>query len=331
MEYSEITALLGRSAHDPDIESILDRHHIYGRPQVELDSEDADGPVVETKDWVINSHEGVEFGFEDERAFRTLEPSNWGKGPMILTQIYLYGDHPNVRPYSRLLPFGLQLADDRNTVRAKLASLEVTRRSHLRDAWELDICRMIVSYIDDGAHIGFILFMLPPPSLPIPDIAPPPLPSIETVVTLLGKNIYDAVFRATFAPFGFERCLEEVKRNRVAKFRSTYGFELGFREPGSGAPTDLVFSHIVFYRERELNAAGWRGALPLAIDFDDSPETVRRKMGYAPDEQGEDQFTGYALWHLRGCSVYVYHSSMENVVLRVRLMAPGVWESYGAD
>jgi hypothetical protein len=36
------------------------------------------------------------------------------------------------------------------------------------------------------------------------------------------------------------------------------------------------------------------------------------------------------LWHLPQYSLQIHYSSMENFVLRVRIMAPGVWASYAA-
>lgn len=337
VEISEILELLGRASTDPRIGSALVRFGIHNRPHVKIDMEDPDGPIVHTQDWVINNGIGIEFGFEDEASWFGVDESERGQGSMLLTQIYFYGDHPEVRPYHEHLPFGLQLTDDRRTVRMKLASLEETRRSYIRDTWELTGFRMTVSYVDEGARIGFILCMLRPPPLPIIDNRTAPLPTIDSITSLLGKSWNDPIFCQVLVPQGFDGHLEDTDGERIADFRSTYGFELSFRksssisQPSVKPQNGLVLSELVFYRDRDMEACGWKGQLPFGILFDDSPEVMMNKVSVPPEEQFDDKFTGYILWHFPNYSLQVHYSTIENFTLRVRIMATGVWESYQVD
>jgi hypothetical protein len=336
MEVSEIAVLLGRPSTDPRVEAELARFGIDDRPRVKIDELDTDSSAVAIQDWVINNALGIEFGFDAEGSWHGWGEFERGRSPMILTQIYFYGDHEDVHPYRGPLPFGLQLTDDRSAVRAKLAALEGTRRSYVRDTWEPRDFRLTVSYVDDGARIGFVLCMLREPSLPGFDYSLAPSPTIEAIIGLLGKGCNDSSFRDVFAPIGLDRHLEVVTHGGGADFRNPYGFELGFSQPPftdqhrTGAPIGPIFSYVMFYRERELGARGWQGTLPLGILFDDSPEVVTQKVGLPADEQADEQFTGYALWHLPNYSLHVYYSTMENLILRVRVMAPGVWAAYQA-
>lgn len=100
MRPEDLLSLLGARNSDPGVESALVHYGVRNRPEVEIDEDDADGPVVETQSWVKNSRSGIEFGFDDEAAWRGLDETQFGRGPMVLRQIYLYGSHEGVRPYS---------------------------------------------------------------------------------------------------------------------------------------------------------------------------------------------------------------------------------------
>jgi hypothetical protein len=326
MRPDELLALLGREATDVAIERTLVSFGIRKRPEVERDEEDVDGPTVETKDWVINSRAGIEFGFEDKASFLGQDEAERGAGPMLLTQLYFYGDHEGVKPYRGSLPFGLELDDNRNIVRAKLVAWEGSRRSYLRDTWELPEFRMTVSYIDEGAHIDFILCLLRPPAIPVDANELTLLPTRDEILGVLGKPLLDPAFQTLLAPLGVERHMEDQGEGRIADFRERFGFELRFRR--QKASPGLLFSHVVFYRDREMDARGWPGALPRDLKFDDSPERLLQKIGSPPDNLANETFVGYALWHLPEYSIQVKYSTIDNLILCVHVMLPGAWDAY---
>lgn len=335
MDTNEIANLLGSQLTDARVETALQRFGITELPCVKIAHLDPDGPVVETQDWVLNSSLGIEFGFDDEASWRGWEECEFGRHPMLLTQIYFYGDHQGVRPYAGTLPFGLRLSDLRDTVRAKLVTLERTRRSYVRDTWEAKDFRITVSYAANGGRIGFVLFILRELPLPSFDYSLATMPTIDSIIELIGSGCNAPRFQKQFAQLGIERYLKDLRDENRINMRSTYGFDLGFNRsvfdkwPASDA-SGPIFSYVVFYRERELDSRGWNGALPFGLIFDDSLETAVKKIGCSADERADTQFDGYALWHFSNYSLHIYYSTMENVILRVRLMAPGLWTSWQA-
>jgi|GEM_PF-6983869 len=88
MRPEELLSLLGARNTDPAVESALVYCRVRNRPEVKIDEDDTDGPVVENQSWVKNSRAGIEFGFCDEAAWRGLDETQFGQGPMVLTEIY---------------------------------------------------------------------------------------------------------------------------------------------------------------------------------------------------------------------------------------------------
>ena len=322
----DLLRLLGRYNTDPLVEAALSHYAVRNRPEVKVDASDADGPVVETQSWVKNSRAGIDFGFDDEAAWIGLEEIEFGKRPMLLTQIYLYGQHDGVRPYQDSLPFGLQLADDRMTVRRKLAQLESTRHSHLRDTWDPPDFRMTVAFTEGDRSIDFILCMLrEPPLPPIPyDLGP--VPPVEDLIALLGCPLSEPAIGSAFDPLGLPDRADEIGETGEADFRNPYGFTLAFSAPLDltvQVPPEVVLSSVTLYSERELEARAWPGDLPFDLTFDDSLETAVRKVGRPPDRQEFGSFSGDAVWHESTFTLLLFYNTMENRIARVSLFAAG--------
>jgi len=322
MQASDIAALLGLPADSPRVQGQLGRFDIHDRPSVKHDLNDVDGPIVETQDWLINNSAGVEFGFEDQGSWEGIDETHRGRGPMLLTQMYLYGYHPDMEPYQEAFPFGINLSDNRETVRQKLAKFETTRRSYVRDTWELHEFRFTVSYAEDGSGIGFVLCELRPSPLPPLDGPMPALPDLQDMIGALGQAWGDPKLRQHFVPLGIDWNTREAFQGREADFRRSFGFELGFLRPSA----KLVLASVVFYRDRQFEARAWSGALPFGIHFDDSPQLALEKGHDAPAIHEDDTLSGFALWHRQNCSVHVKYSTIENLILEVRIIAPGIWD-----
>jgi hypothetical protein len=326
MNPQQLVALLGRPSTDPAVERSLVGLRISRRPEVVRDEEDVDGPVVETRDWLINRRVGIEFGFEDEASFFGRSGAQYGVGPMLLTQLYFYGVHPEVKPYGGPFPLGLLADDDRQAVRKKFTKWEKTRRSYFRDTWELPAFRVTVSYVDDGKRIGFVLFMLRRPTKPLFDDDLATLPTTDQILSVLGKPLNDRALRLVFARLGVDQHLVDRGNERIADFREAFGLELQFRDR-PGVMGSSVLTNALFYRDHEMNATGWPGALPLALTFDDSPEVMLLRIGLPPESLHDETFEGVALWHLPDYSIQVTYSLMENWIRSVHVMAPGVWDA----
>lgn len=324
MDADILTTLLGLPSHDPRVEDALQRFAVVRRPELGLDTADADGPVVKSQDWVSNLSVGIEFGFQEEGALMGLDQADRGVGTMLLSEIYFYGQRPGARPYPYPLPFGLVLSDNRDTVRATMAALEGTRRSYLRDTWDRPGFRMTVSYAESGERIDFVVCMLrtePPEPF---EGGTASLPSVAAMIALLGKRVDDAALRKVFVPLGLDRQTLSGDAEQVIDFRRTYGFKLGFRKPPPGANgsfKELVLREIEYLREGEFESRGWRGELAFGIDFNDSPESALAKVGQPPANQADQDFSGHAFWEFSDYALQVVYSNMENIVLRVSVFA----------
>jgi hypothetical protein len=294
---------------------------------VEIDEDDADGPVVGTQSWVKNSRAGIEFGFYDEAAWLGLGNTEFGTRPMLLTEINFFGQHPGVRPFQNALPCSMQLSDDRTAVRARMQALESTRHSHVRDTWDFPGFRMVVNYAEETGRIGFVLCMLREPPLPPLRYKLAPVPAIDKLIDALGLSLDDASLKQAFDPLGLQGHIEQIAETGEADFRNPYGLSIDFAAPsgmmGRNQKETLV-SSMTLHQEREVDARAWPGELPCGLTFDDSPEMAMQKLGRAPDAQADEDFSGIAVWHEPRFSLRLVYTTMENRLLRVSLVAPGL-------
>jgi len=327
MDVDTLSNLLGKHSTNSHVEAALQRFGVTRRPELVIDPADADGPVVKSQDWVSNLSAGIEFGFQEEGAFMGLDQADRGVGPMILTEVYFYGDRPGARPYPLPLPFGLLLSDSRSVVRAKMAPLEKTRRSYVRDTWEHPAFRLTVSYADGGTRVDFLVCMLRTEALEPLEGGQILLPSVAAMTGVLGKSMDDPALRQTFVPLGLDRQTLVVGTKPVIDFRRTYGLKLDFRKSPAADKVSakaLLLHEIELLGKGELESRGWLGDLPFGIRFDDSPETALGRVGQAPTHQENQDFSGQAFWELPDYSLQVAYSTMENIVLRVCIFATSV-------
>ncbi|MDX8514038.1 hypothetical protein [Mesorhizobium captivum] len=316
MDFSRAVSLLGRPSTDPDVQALLASLKIIRQPSVDVDEND-DDRVLSAEDWLINRQLGIELGFEARAHLLGEDDFDPNTEPMVLSQVYFYRNHPEVKPYRGRLPFSIGLDDGRTGVRAKLAAYEPTRRSYLRDTWEMPECRLTVSYVDDSARIGFVLCLLRPPAMPADADDAAVVPSIAQIARVMGKPLTDPELRLTFAPLRLEQNLEEDETGSIAALTRHLGIELRFRYLDGGR--DQVLANVLFYREHEAEGARWPGQLPKGLLFDDSPEQVIHKIGRPPDHLLDEEFEGYATWHFVEYSLQVKYSAMENCVLCVQM------------
>lgn len=102
----------------------------------------------------------------------------------------------------------------------------------------------------------------------------------------------------------------------------SYGATLAFAA-GSAGP---VFRSITLHRNRDMESAGWDGGLPCNLSFEDSPETLFKKIPLQPVQQSDSALTGHAVWHVDGYTLHILYSNLDNRLLRVKLIAPGTWK-----
>jgi hypothetical protein len=326
MKSQDLLLLLGVRNTDPAMESALAYFGVRNRPSVKIDEQDSDGPVVETQAWVKHSRAGIEFGFDDEAAWLGLDETEYGRRPMVLTQIYFYGQHQGVRPYQGELPLGLRLSDDRATVRQKMSPYEATRHSHLRDTWDTPAYRITVGYAEGEQCIDVVLCMLVEPHLPPLPYALAPVPSVESLIALFGSPLDDPALNQALGSLGLTNRVDGIRDSGEADFSNPYGLIVNFSAPQDRKArnaNDTLLSSITFLRERELGGRGWPGVLPCGLNFDDSPEMATGKLGRPPDSQDDEDFSGTATWSEPEFTLFILYSSIENRIFRVGLIAPG--------
>jgi hypothetical protein len=151
----DLLGLLGLAADSPRVQTTLAQ--LARGMQPELDPADESAFV----DWVTVNEIGLEFGFEDEAYVHALDVDKRHQGPLLLTQLYFYGDTPKTQPFPYPLPFGLDFADDRAAVHRKLLVHGALRRSYVRDAWRLPAFDLTIAYREDYGNLESVLCDLP--------------------------------------------------------------------------------------------------------------------------------------------------------------------------
>ena len=317
MDADSLLELLGLPASD---EGVRDALAILARGmQPELDPDDEDAFT----DWVSVNEIGLEFGFEDEAFVHASPLEQRGQGPLILSQLYFYGDTPRTRPFPYALPLGLSLDDDRLVVRAKLAAFEDTRRSYIRDAWSLPEYDLTVAYDAQHGRVESVLChlrYLPWPPLPV-DLT---TWTHERFVELFGLRWSDPLLRSALEPFDIERRVGEIRSEHEADYRMTHGCELVFSDtPGVSHKGGLALAAIRYYGSRVLDARQWPGPLPFALSFDDGQPELMDKIGRRPEQHEDEVLTGMAAWEFETFNLSVEYSNVENRMLRLTVSAPG--------
>jgi len=320
MAIEHVLSLLGLPSDDRRVVEMLQS---YGLNKYQPALDDSDPEAV--TDWFPVTDHGIEFGFKDEAYLRAWDPLLRRKGDLIFHEVILYGDHPQMNRFRDRLPYGLSFEDDRDVARSRIDRLGAPRRSYERDVWELPQYRFIVSYASEDARVADIVACLPDAPWPLTDDDLVPLPSIRDIVALFGHSPRDPAFVRTFYPFGVLFEVESSDTACTIDVREEFGFELHF-EIGTdrhGATDDRrQLKSITTYRDRDLEARGWRGDLPYSITMDDSPAQVFAKVPHAPVEKSDRKVSGSALWQLPDFSLHVVYSTLYNLVYRVTVGRP---------
>jgi hypothetical protein len=324
----DLVALLGLEVQTPAIQRSLSE--LAHGMQPELDPDDDEVLV----DWVTVNETGLEYGFEDEAYVRALDPSKRRDSPLILSQLYFYGDTEKTQPFPFPLPFGLTFNDTRYLVRQKLGAYETSRRSYIRDAWRLPSFDVTVAYQRESGKLESVFCHLPyAPWEPIEgnvELLVPFTP--EFFANLFGLRWSNEELRRNLAPLGFDGLLGEVRAEHTADLRFTVGLELIFAQShqilmaDQKYPLALTFAGVTFYANRELDAREWAGLLPFGLAFADTQTDLRVKIGRAPEEITDEDRSGLAVWHFARFTLNVVYSNIENRILRVTMLAPGFWE-----
>jgi len=321
-----LVGMLGLSADDPRVGYALERLARGMTPELDPDDEET------FVDWITINEIGLEFGFEDEAYVKALNETLRRQGPLLLSQVYFYGDTEDMRPFPYTLPFGLAFADNREIVRQKLLEFEPTRRSYIRDVWRLPNFILTVAYRQADGLLESILCQVPyspwPPSGELQTSAPI---TPSELVSMFGLRWSDRRLRTRLAMFHIDEKIAEIRSEHEADLRFAHGIELMFTEGRKlkrfdpAHPRSLTFAAATFYASRENDAREWNGELPFGLAFDDSQTELFKKVNGTPSkhEDDADELVGLVEWNFKDFTLSVIYSNVENRILRVSVMDPG--------
>ena len=316
-----ITDCFGRTVLDPMVQDLFVQLATQNRPQLPSDDKFA------YHDWVLVRRKGVELGFADSQYHTAAPRPKWRHGQLMLTQAYFYAGFDEVRPFKGDLPYGLQFSDDRNRARQKLMQFEASRHSYLTDTWDVDGWRLQVQYTDTQPQ-RIDRMACRQLAAPIPVRHHVVWPAIANVVANFGEAVDAAPFVALWGGHVAAPNIKEAREDGSIDLLDSFGATLNFAAEGVPVP---LFQSITLHRNRDEDSVGWQAPLPLNLDFEDSPETLFAKMQQAPVAQEDAALTGYAVWEFPACTLHVLYSNVDNRLLRIRLIAPGIWRPMAGD
>lgn len=314
MRFDDISSLFGAPSQSSLVDALLGKLNTLNRPALPDDDE------FSFHDWVLVRRKGVELGFVDSEYQSAAPRHRWGHGELLLTQAYFYSGFDDIKPYTGELPFRLIFGDSRDATRAKLAAFESTRHSYRNDTWDVDGYRLSVTYGADGQSIDRIACRVV--AALIARASAFVAPALDAIADAFGETVQSSSFRSLWQTPLTDADFLAVREDGELDFIESYGATIGFAESGSGP----IFRSITLHRNRDMESAGWCGALPQGLDFDDDPDALFRKIPTPPEQQADSALTGHAVWHFAGYTLHVLYSNLDNRLLRIKLIAPGTWK-----
>ena len=339
MANPSLIELIGAPSTSAAVESVLQQLGTVSRPEFDEDEPD------QLYDWILVRRQGIELGFACPAYLAGAAQALWRSQGLILSQITFYSDsRQGVSPYNGQLPHQLTWSDTRDQVRHKLQSFEATRHSYLTDRWDTGPYRLVVAYKPANTPgAGFVdsvhLKLLAQPLSELPRIQPQVL--ANQWIDLFGLPRSGTALAQALRPLDLAGHIQQAQDEQDAQderemdFLPECGLMLYFehasklrKQMPNVQRSALVLGGVKFHRARDLGARQYSGELPFGLSFEDSPQTLLKKIAVTPDKHDDSANTGRALWHLQQCSLQVLYSNIDNHLFRIMLMAPGYWHEF---
>ncbi|WP_255987376.1 hypothetical protein [Chitinolyticbacter albus] len=306
----DITGLFGSLVSADCIEVLFDSLRTANRPSLTGSDRHA------YHDWVLVRRKGIELGFADSEYHNAAPRACWGRGDLILSQTYFYSGLGDIQAYAGELPLGLIFSDGRDATRTKLAAFESSRHSYRNDTWDAEGYRLSVTYTADGQAIDRVACrQMAAPILRAQEMQ---WPELSALTSAFGEKQSDRAFASLWGDVLDAEKLQEAQSEGEIDFTDTFGATISL--------VGGAFRSITLHRNRDMESAGWDGALPQGLDFEDDPEALFRKIPDQPVQQSDSALTGHAVWHFADYTLHVLYSNLDNRLLRVKLIAPGTWK-----
>lgn len=309
-----LLSVIGSASDAPSMAALWAELNTLNRP------EHPDAEERRYHDWVLVRRKGLELGFVDSEYEAASARFRWGHGDMVLSQLYFYSGHDDIQRYAGTLPFGLQWGDDRSIARRRLAAFEDSRHSHLTDAWDVPGYRLTATYADDTGGLSRVVCRRLPE--PIPSGHAAVVPPLLSLIGAFGESVASQTFAGLWDPVLWTSDqLTQAREEDAVDLNAACGVTIGV----VGEGRDAMLRSVTLHRNRDQDGSGWNGALPCGLDFEDSPETLFKKVGSHPVQHADSALTGHAVWHSESFTMHVLYSNVDNRLIRVKLMAPGTW------
>lgn len=311
-----LTEIFGLRADSEHMQAVFAHFNTLRRPEL------ADRDTYH--DWVLIRRAGVELGFTEENYHQGELPTLWGNGELLFTQVYFYAGFDDVAQYSGSLPFGVHWNDTREQVRARLSELAHTlHSSDVSDAWDAPGYRMTVHYAAGPHQRPDKLVCIQQPNRPGTPKDKRIAPSVDWMVQQWGESVATPQWRSAWGKNLTKNALAEGMEDGVIDFSLNLGISLHV-QVDAGEP--LLQAISLFGRAHD-SATQWAGETPFGLDFEDSPQTLFKKVTDKPARRQDRELSGYAVWHTKEYTLHVLYSFVDNRILRIKLLAPGTWKS----
>jgi hypothetical protein len=337
--------LLGRDASDAVVEATMTELGTLRRPYIGDEKTWEMDPSGRPFSWVKVYGKGVEFIFCDTAYYEAKPLQERLSGDFTLTGLGYYkpGGWNDFTAPAKDLPFGLTFNDQRETARHKLLQYEGTRRSYIRDLWDVGWCELIVQYGTDNGSIERVMCTLPMKPWPAAgrtslNVTP------ETWIALLGSPLDDPELSRVLAPINLRAAFaaKPLAKEVALDFKSQCGLVTSFvtsdrvnvRQTGIGQPggQDAFLALAGFHAERDQDISRrWTGPLPFGIEFNDAPDIAYAKVGVPAHDQIENREKPWAaasaaFWHFKNWVLRVCVDTDRNCVRHVSIIDRKYWE-----
>ncbi len=312
----DLIPMFGADAGSPRMEAIYERLGMMKRPRLPEDDADA------YYDWMLVRRQGVELGFAEENHHLGAPRERWRKGSLLFVQAYFYAGMNDVARCAWPLPHGIHWGESREQVRLHMAAHQSTLHSSMAsDAWDVPGYRITVAYAGEVPQAERVFCRQMPVDLDAPaDTAPPPLAKI---IENWGGSVARADWRRLWRTWLDDEAVSRAVEDGQIDLTASFGVTLHVNADG-GEP---LLRAVTLHRNRDTDSVGWRGSLPLGLSFDDSPDALFAKIPRKPESAQHGSTTGHAVWQFAEYTLHVLYSCVDNRLLRVKLLAPGVWKS----
>lgn len=310
-----LTVHFGKEADSPQLEEIYRQLNTLRRPQ--LPTNDS----YTFYDWVLVRRRGVELGFVEENYHLGKAKPLWGTGRLLFVQAYYYAGFDDVQRCTMVLPYGLSWEDSREQVRSRMAEAAATlHSSSVSDTWDVqEGYRMTVTYGSNPERAERMVCQQVPANLQANQRVIPPV--LERISSYWGGSVVQPDWRALWLPWLDDDVIKGSVDDGKIDLTDSFGVTLHV-ERDSDIP---LLKAISLHSNRDANAVGWQGQLPYGLDFEDSPDVLFQKISVQTVSASQGIVTGYAVWTFHDYTLHVLYSCVDNRLLRIKLIAPGVW------